>query len=292
MRFITLRPVALARLVAAAVFAAGAGTATFAAAPESLQITTERASLPSVSGCTNHYTVYQPEGADAGPLVLIVPGFMRDQDRMRGWADAIARRGLLAVTMDFCQPTAFDGKHAENARDMIALRAHLGAAAAIYVGHSAGGLAALLAANQDPMARAMVLLDPVDFARLGRAAAGRSRVPGIALLAEPGTCNLRSNMRGALSRMPQMRTVPIAAATHCDFEWPPDAVCRAVCDLGGPGRDQRIASEQQIRSLAIDFIESWRQPPDAVRAGGAAQTFAAEIEHGAVVETEPAAEPE
>ena len=41
--------------------------------------------------------------------------FMRDRDRMRGWADEIAGRGMAAVTMDFCQPTAFDGRHAENA---------------------------------------------------------------------------------------------------------------------------------------------------------------------------------
>ncbi len=270
------RPVSFARVVAIAV-AAAAGPFAYAEVKPPVEITIERSSLPSVSGCTNHYTLYQPEAADAGPLVLIVPGFMRDRDRMRGWADALARRGLLAVTMDFCQPTAFDGKHAENARDMIALRNHLGAAAVIYVGHSAGGLAALLAATQDPATRGMVLLDPVDFARLGRDAAPRNQVPGIALLAEPGTCNLRSNMRGTLSRMPWVQTIPIASATHCDFEWPPDALCRAICDLGGPGRDKRIASEQRIRSLAIDFIEAWRQPPDPGRsAGSATQGFAAD----------------
>lgn len=276
MRFRRSRPAAFARIVATAI-AVVAGPLAHAGAQPPAEITIERSSLPSVSGCTNHYTLYQPEGADDGPLVLIVPGFMRDRDRMRGWADALARRGLLAVTMDFCQPTAFDGRHAENARDMIALRIHLGAAAVIYVGHSAGGLAALLAAAKDPAARGMVLLDPVDFARLGRDAAPRNQVPGIALLAEPGTCNLRSNMRGALSRMPQVRTIPIAAATHCDFEWPPDALCRAMCDLGGPGRDKRIASEQRIRSLAIDFIEAWRQPPDPDRSTGSAiRGFAAD----------------
>lgn len=286
-------PVVLASLVATAFAAAGVAAEPSAAASAGPQITTERSSLPSVSGCTNHYTLYQPEGADAGPLVLIVPGFMRDQDRMRGWGDAIARRGLLAVTMDFCQPTAFDGKHAENARDMIALRDHLGAAAAIYVGHSAGGLAALLAATQDPAARAMVLLDPVDFARLGRAAAGRNRVPGLALLAEPGVCNLRSNMRGALARMAQVQTIAVTEATHCDFEWPPDALCRAMCDLGGPGRDKRIASERQIRSRAIDFIESWRHLPNAMPPEGtAAQAFAADDVSDPVSDPELAPDPD
>jgi hypothetical protein len=50
-----------------------------------------------------------------------------------------------------------------------------------------------------------------------------------------------------------------------------------MCDLGGPGRDKRIASERRIRSLAIDFIESWRQAPDVGgTAGGAAHGFAAD----------------
>ena len=293
MRFRAFRPVVLTGLIATAGVAAHTGTAALAAAPAGPEITIERSSLPSVSGCTNNYTLYQQHDAQAGPLVLIVPGFMRDRDRMRGWADALARRGLLAVTMDFCQPTAFDGKHAENARDMIALRNHLGAASVIYVGHSAGGLAALLAAANDPAARGMVLLDPVDFARLGRDAAARNRVPGIALLAEPGACNLRSNMRGALARMPSVQTISIAAATHCDFEWPPDALCRAVCDLGGPGRDRRIASEQQIRSLAIDFIEASRPAPDAEQtAGGSARAFAAHDAADDAADDAPAADPE
>lgn len=217
-----------------------------------------RARLESVSGCDNHYAVYRPRGAPMTPLVMIVPGFMRDQDRMRGWAIELAQRGFVITTMDFCSPTAFDGRHAENARDMVALREALGAAHVVYVGHSAGGLAAMLAANDDLAARGMVLLDPVDFADLGRDAAARVRVPGIALLATPGACNLRRNFRHALDRMPQVTTVPIDIATHCDFEWPPDGLCRAICDLGGPGREQRIAAEQRIRASAIEFIESIR----------------------------------
>lgn len=221
-------------------------------------ITVLRSRVASVSGCDNHYTVYRTKNAAPAPLVLIVPGFMRDQDRMRGWAQALAQRGFVAATMDFCRPTAFDGRHAENARDMIAVRRALGAPEVVYIGHSAGGLAALLAASEDPAARGMVLLDPVDFAGLGRDAAARNHVPGIALLAAPGTCNLRNNMQRALDRMPAVATTPIEIATHCDFEWPPDGLCRAVCDFGGPEREQRIVAEQRIRNLAIGFVDALR----------------------------------
>ncbi len=223
-----------------------------------------RSRIGSASDCDNPYTVYRPRGASMTPLVMIVPGFMRDQDRMRGWANELAQRGFVTATMDFCRPTAFDGRHAENARDMIALREALGAAQVVYVGHSAGGLAALLAASDDPAARGMVLLDAVDFADLGRDAAARNRVPGVALLATPGACNLRRNIRHALDRMPHVTVIPIDIATHCDFEWPPDGLCRAICDFGGPGREQRIAAEQQIRAPAIEFIESIRNGRAAV----------------------------
>jgi dienelactone hydrolase len=229
-----------------------------ALAPADDAITVLRSRVASVSGCDNHYTVYRMKSAAPTPLVMIVPGFMRDQDRMRGWAQAFAQRGFVAATMDFCRPTAFDGRHADNARDMIAAREAQGAGEVVYVGHSAGGLAALLAAIEDRAARGMVLLDPVDFAGLGRDAASRTRVPGIALLAAPGTCNLRNNMQRALERMPTVATTPIEIATHCDFEWPPDGLCRAVCDYGGPEREQRIAAEQRIRDLAIGFVEALR----------------------------------
>ena len=134
--------------------------------------------IESTSGCRNDYTLYRPSRPATALAVMVVPGFMRDRDRMRGWADAIAHRGMTVVTMDFCQPTAFDGRHAENARDMIAVREALGLHDIVYVGHSAGGLASLLAAADDGAARAMVLLDPVDFADLCRGRRGARDGPG------------------------------------------------------------------------------------------------------------------
>ena len=154
--------------------------------PDRAGIAIEQGELASISGCQNSYTLYRPARPTTGLTALIVPGFMRDRDRMRGWADEIAGRGMAAVTMDFCQPTAFDGRHAENARDMIAVRAALGVDRVVYVGHSAGGLASLLAAADDAAARGMVLLDPVDFGDLAEDAAARATVPALVLLATAG----------------------------------------------------------------------------------------------------------
>lgn len=238
-------------------------TAIGAAELDEHPVQVERGEVASVSGCRNGYTLYRPTHAASGLAVMIVPGFMRDRHRMRGWAEAFAERGLTAVTMDFCQPTAFDGRHAENARDMIAVREALGLPSIVYAGHSAGGLASLLAAADDPAVRAIVLFDPVDFADLAEPAAARVGVPALVLLGRPGICNLRGNIRPALPHLARATVVKVDAATHCDFEWPGNALCRIACDLGGPGREQRSAAEQRIRSLALDFV-------DSVRASGGA----------------------
>jgi pimeloyl-ACP methyl ester carboxylesterase len=249
----------LPRLLCAVALAGWFFAATASAdGPARPEVDVVRGEIESTSGCRNSYSLYRPPNATSDLAVMVVPGFMRDRDRMRGWADAIARRGMTVVTMDFCQPTAFDGRHAENARDMIAVREALGLHDIVYVGHSAGGLASLLAAADDGAARAMVLLDPVDFADLAEAAAARATVPALVLLARPGICNLRSNVRDALPRLANATVVSVDAATHCDFEWPPSALCRAACDFGGPNRERRIAAEQRIRSLALDFIDTMR----------------------------------
>lgn len=250
------RPLCLLGLVALAGLVVA--TAIRAAEPDLSPVQAERGEIASVSGCRNGYTLYRPTRPASDLAVMIVPGFMRDRNRMRGWADALSERGLTAVTMDFCQPTAFDGRHAENARDMIAAREALGLSSIVYAGHSAGGLASLLAAADDPAARAIVLFDPVDFADLAEPAAARVSVPALVLLGRPGICNLRGNIRPALPHLAHATVVKVDAATHCDFEWPGNALCRAACDLGGPGREQRTAAEQRIRSLALEFVDSVR----------------------------------
>ena len=260
------------RLLAAVVLASlGAAVPSRAGEADDAAVQVVRGEVPSVSGCRNGYTLHRPARTVSDLAVLIVPGFMRDRDRMRGWAEAIARHGLTAVTMDFCQPTAFDGRHAENARDMIAVREALGLPAIVYAGHSAGGLASLLAAADDRATRAIVLFDPVDFADLAEPAAERAAVPALVLLARPGICNLRGNIRPTLPRLADATVVKVEAATHCDFEWPGSALCRAACDFGGPGREQRHAAEQRIRTLALEFIDAVAAraddgppPPDVV----------------------------
>jgi len=49
--------------------------------------------------------------------VVIGHGFLRNQTRMHGLAQAIAAAGMNAVTVDFCNMRLWNGAHRRNAQD-------------------------------------------------------------------------------------------------------------------------------------------------------------------------------
>ncbi len=121
--------------------------------------------LQSVRDCELRYRIHPAATPGRGPVVLIAHGFLRRGEYMAGWADAIARAGLTAVTVDLCASAAANGRHADNGADLVALRRKLGIEAAVYVGVSAGGLAAMIAASLDPDATRGVLAARPDQCR-------------------------------------------------------------------------------------------------------------------------------
>lgn len=213
----------------------------------------QRGTIASVRGCEVHYTIRGPAVA-GDPVAIIAHGFMRDGSHMAGWADAFAAAGVTAVTADLCASSAVDGRHADNGADLVALRRALGVREAVYVGVSAGGLAALVAASNDrDGTRALLLLDPVNAGGQARSAAGRVRSPVAALVAKPQACNAWGNIDPALRSLGNAATVRIANASHCDFEWPGDRLCRIACvaTQGGAKRDE---AQARIRRLGVDFV--------------------------------------
>lgn len=235
--------------------------------------------LVSATGCVLDYRLYlPPEGAASAPmpaLVILGHGFLRSQDRMSGLAEAIAADGIPAATLDFCNMRPWDGRHEQNGLDMIALARHLGAAPdagadgaepgaaqaqgerVIYAGFSAGALAALVAARNDPSALGVVTLDLVDAQGIGRRAAGGLDKPLIGLVGEPSNCNANDNARGVFAVTGQARRVEIAGASHCDFEAPTDALCELLCadpDRAGPERTAQL--REQIQAQALNAVRS------------------------------------
>jgi pimeloyl-ACP methyl ester carboxylesterase len=243
---------------ALAAFMALAGAVAGATQPD-----VERGVLESVRGCSVAYAVRRPAYATGGPVAIIAHGFMRDGSYMSGWSEAIVAAGLTAVTVDLCASSATEGRHADNGADMVALRRALGVREAVYVGVSAGGLAALIAASLDAEGtRGVLLLDPVNAGGQARSAAGKVRAPAAALVAKAQACNAWRNIDPALHTLADVTTVRIARASHCDFEWPGDAFCRVAC-VATNSRDDRERAQARIRRIGVDFVR-------AVAAGDAA----------------------
>lgn len=216
----------------------------------------ERGVLASVRGCEVRYAVFRPPVASSGAMAIVAHGFARDGSHMTGWAEAFAAAGVAAATLDLCASNTTEGRHADNAADMVALRRVLGASDAIYVGVSAGGLAALMAASLDPEAtRGLLLLDPVNAGGQARSAAGKVRAPVAALVAKPQVCNAWRNIDPALQTLADATTVSVAHASHCDFEWPDDRFCRTIC-VATNSRNERERAQQRIRRIGVDFVRA------------------------------------
>ena len=227
-------------------------------APSALaqQAAVEARSIESVRGCELRYRVHRPAAPKAGPVVLIGHGFMRDGTHMQGWADAFTDAGLTAVTLDFCASSAADGRHADNGADLVAVRHALRHDDAIYVGVSAGGLAALIAASSDPAGtRGLLLLDPTNAGGQARRAAGRVHAPVAALVAKSQMCNAWRNIDPALQTLRDVTIVAIDRASHCDFEWPSDQFCRVAC-LATSNDAEQARAQARIREIAVGFVSA------------------------------------
>ena len=222
-------------------------------------------SLDSVRDCELRYRVYGAARPAQEPAVVIAHGFMRRGEFMSGWARALEDAGVTAVTVDLCASAAPGGRHADNAADLVALRRALGLQSVVYVGVSAGGLAAMIAASLDPEAtRGLLLLDPTNAGGQARRAAGRVNAPVAALVAKPQVCNAWRNIDPALETFSDATILRVDNASHCDFEWPTDAFCRVACISTGSSARHRRA-QARIRDVGLSFIEAIHSgAPDAL----------------------------
>ena len=201
------------------------------------------------------FDLYAPETHGAAPLVVVAHGFWRSRENMAGWGRHLAQQGFLAAVPDL--PAWSD--HARNGRavnELIAwLLAHPPASVPIdderiaVLGFSAGGLATLLAAADNPRIRLWVGLDPVDRGNAGATAAARFTATAVVITAEPSRCNAQGNA-AAIARAlgDRVTAVAVPGATHADAEWPTDWKARLLC--GGSSEARRaLFVEHATRAL-------------------------------------------
>jgi pimeloyl-ACP methyl ester carboxylesterase len=173
---------------------------------------------------TLRYTLHSP-AAPARQRVILAHGFLRSPQTLDHLAKTLADQNIETACLALRRSRPWAGNHAENARDLIALRESLGWNDVAYAGFSAGGLSALLAAAEDPGCHRLLLLDPVDHRALGTQAAPRIRIPTLAILGAPGPGNANRNAAAMLAAIPGGRIIEIPQASHCDFEARPSKLC-------------------------------------------------------------------
>ena len=220
-------------------------------------------SLDSETGCRIATRLFRPSRPGTDALVVLGPGFLRDQRHMQGLAEALAAAGVPTATLDFCNSRPWDGRPVQNGRDMRRVAERFGPRRVVYGGFSAGGLSALAAAWADTDAVGVLALDLVDDRGLGAGLARTLEVPLVGLRGDPAPCNAWSNGLAAYRASPNARVTPVPGAGHCDFESPTDWRCGAVCgasDSGSADRRREIIARAVAEVTGLLGIEhpGWR----------------------------------
>jgi len=215
-----------------------------------------------INGHSVEVDVYKPTGPLKGAAIL-THGFTRSRTTMGEHAQALAARGVLAITPDM--PCTFDFRcNASAITEMVSLLRNTTTFGSsnqrvMLVGFSAGGLSSLLAADT-PGVVGFVGLDPFDRVlsneteRAGITASRKLTIEALLLRAPASRCNANAVAAPWGAELKTLwRDELIAGASHCDFEAPSDWKCRLACGDTDPAR------QLQVRSGILDAAARWLQ---------------------------------
>ena len=215
-----------------------------------------------INGTSVEVDVYKPIGPQKGAAIL-THGFTRSRTTMGEHAQALAARGVLAITPDM--PCTFDFRcNASAITEMVSLLRNtttFGSSAQriMLVGFSAGGLSSLLAADT-PGVVGYVGLDPFDRVlpneseRAGITTSRKLTTEALILRAPASRCNANAVAAPWGTELKALwRDDLIAGASHCDFEAPTDWKCRLACGDTDPAR------QLQVRQGLLDAAARWLQ---------------------------------
>jgi acetyl esterase/lipase len=213
-----------------------------------------------INGQTVEVDVYKPIGPQKGAAIL-THGFTRSRTTMGEHAQALAARGVLAITPDM--PCTFDFRcNASAIAEMVSVLRNTttfggSSQRVMLVGFSAGGLSSLLAADT-PGVVGFVGLDPFDRVltneteRAGITASRKLTTEALILRAPASRCNANAVAAPWGSELKALwRDEQIAGASNCDFEAPSDWKCRLACGDTNPAR------QLQIRNGILDAAARW-----------------------------------
>ena len=193
----------------------------------------------SVTNCSNmNYSIYTPINFSNPPTVILGHGFARGPDKMTGWAEHLASWGIEVLLPSLCHYNIFAGvDHEMNGQNMKELGELHGSSNIIYAGHSAGGLAAIIAASMDENALGILGLDTTDTENvpgvpdfIGQQYANTIHGIGFYIHGESSSCNSENNGLALFEMMDEFYIIKVEGADHCDFEFPTDVICEMSCE--------------------------------------------------------------
>ncbi len=186
--------------------------------------------------------------------MVVAHGFSRKRRNMSGWGRHLAGEGFVAAVPNL--PSWSD--QARNGRFLADLCAQLcthdtwqeriDPSRVGLMGFSAGGLASLLAAADNPHVAIWVGLDPVDRNGLGAQTAPLVQCHAVVLTAEPSACNAHGNAQQIIDALPACEQSKIAGSVHVDAEWPTSWMAEVVC---GRSSDQRRTEFVRLATAAL-----------------------------------------
>jgi hypothetical protein len=205
-------------------------------------VTRQDATFTSVTGdCTSETATYLPDGVPVETVVVVAHNTLRDQEAFADLATHLASWGIPTITANLCAsgPGA-QNVAADDAADLVALAAGSGADRHLFLGHVTGGVRAILAANGDGDAAAVIGLDLVEEPSLTTAAdaAAAATVPLLGLTGLSTTCNLNGNGAAVYAAASDGTLLGVDQADTCDFEWSTTDACRALCARPEKGRTE------------------------------------------------------
>lgn len=200
--------------------------------------------------CELSYSRFESVGAPSGVWLILGHGFARSERRMRDLAEHVASWGVSVVTPRYCFSGPFRVDHERNAVHATLLSDVVRGPGevVIHAGQSAGGLTAVLAANLDPAAVALLGLDLTDRDGRALAEAPDIGVSTLGLFGEPASCNARGNGVPVIGAVADAVALRVVGATHCDFEAPTNWVCFVFC--GGASIERSFV----VRALTAAFV--------------------------------------
>ncbi len=203
--------------------------------PYGVSVTSDYA---NVTDCNMNYSTYTPIGVDNPPVVVFGHGFARGAETMSGWAEHLASWGVEVLLPTLCHYNVIWGvDHELNGQNMVELSNYHGADKVVYAGHSAGGLAAIIAASLDSSNLGVLGLDTTDTEGvfgvadfIGQQYADNVTSTTFSISGEPNTCNSNGNGLDLFEMMNNTYKVKVDEADHCDFEYPTNFGCQFNCE--------------------------------------------------------------